>query len=153
MNYPNKIIWKLLSSPGHLELFHPFCKNNYPLRWEDQANKKDILIYLNGLEYHRNFKNWKELDFFELEIGKKNGKQSKVRWNTQDLGGKTILKITVFPYKSNKINKFFYFWFERFYIGPMLKKYLNNVLKGIKLYLDTETPVTKKRFGSHPWFV
>jgi hypothetical protein len=46
-------LWKLISSP----LVHPFCKKNETLVWNNK-NHKDVLVYLNGLKYEREFITW-----------------------------------------------------------------------------------------------
>ena len=36
-------LWKLISSPECLELFHPFCKENKVLIWDSAENKIDYI--------------------------------------------------------------------------------------------------------------
>ena len=66
-----KEVWELISTPGILESVHPFCKENKVLLWKENNEKKDLLVYLNGLEYYREFKKWDAPYGFELNIGKK----------------------------------------------------------------------------------
>ena len=54
INSSKKEIWNHISSPAYLNLSHPFCKENKVISWKDN-NRSDILIYLNGLVYIRNF--------------------------------------------------------------------------------------------------
>ena len=147
-----KKVWELISTPGILESVHPFCKENKVLLWKENNEKQDLLVYLNDLEYHREFKKWDAPNGFELKIGKKDGKKSKVVWQIKKCGENSELKITVFPYRSNKIPKIFYFWVHYFYIKPKLKNYLSSVLNGINWYLDNKIKVKKNQFGPHPWF-
>ena len=107
---------------------------------------------MNGLTYIREFTSWKPNQGFELTIGSKNGKKSKVQWQLQSSGMGCELKISVFPYKSSKISKFLYPFVNFFIIKPRLKKYLQSVLKGLKYYLDHKQKVQKNQFGEHPWF-
>ena len=53
------VVWELISYPGHLNQFHPFCKENKVLESKNDAILKDQLIYLNGLTYYRTFTDWK----------------------------------------------------------------------------------------------
>ena len=148
-------LWNLITSPECLELYHPFCKENKVLLWESAENKKDYIIYLNGLKYYREFFRWEEKKYFELFIGKLNGKKSKVKWKIMHSTKKdhTILEIEVFPYKTSKIPKFIiYSLVFAIYIKPMLKKYLRSVLRGINWYLNNKSPVPKSHFGNHSWF-
>ena len=93
--------------------------------------------------------------YFELFIGKLNGKKSKVKWKIMHSTKKdhTILEIEVFPYRTSKIPKFIiYSLVFAIYIKPMLKKYLKSVLRGINWYLNNKSPVPKSHFGNHSWF-
>ena len=149
LNQSNRVVWDTISLKNGLEFFHPFCLKNKEIR----GNKKsDELVYLNGLTYIREFTSWKPNQGFELTIGSKNGKKSKVQWQLQSSGMGCELKISVFPYKSSKISKFLYPLVNFFVIKPRLKKYLQSVLKGLKYYLDHKQKVQKNQFGEHPWF-
>ena len=53
-------IWKVVSSPSNLELFHPFCKTNEVVYWGNFNRRIDKLIYLNGLTYFRDFYHWEK---------------------------------------------------------------------------------------------
>ena len=52
-------IWGMISEPGNLNHSHPFCKSNDVIQW-DKQDHSDRLVYLNGLNYIRNFKTWDE---------------------------------------------------------------------------------------------
>ena len=144
--------WELISTPEILESVHPFCKENKVLFWKENQKKKDLLVYLNGLEYYREFTRWDAPNGFKLNIGKKEGKKSTVIWEIKGSGTQSQLKIKVLPYRSSKIPKIFYFWVHYFYIRPKLKAYLNSVLKGFKSYSNNKIKVKKNQFGTHPWF-
>jgi len=145
-------LWNLITSPGHLNLVHPFCMDNKAINWGDNEKKKDYLIYLNGIKYYREFFKWEEEKGYELWIGKKNGKKSLVKWDILNNFNELKLEITVYPYKSSKIWNSIYFLIFYIYIKPMLKSYLNSVLKGIKWYIEKKVPVSKNQFGRHSWF-
>ena len=99
-------LWKLISSPGHLNLFHPFCKNNEAIVW-DKNNHKDILVYLNGLRYEREFIDWNENTGYSLLIGEQSKKKSKVDWLIEYENNSTFLSITVYPYYLITYQNFF----------------------------------------------
>lgn len=151
LNTDIKKIWKLFSTPSHLELFHPFCKNNKIVIWNEQT-KIDKLTYLNGLVYERNIYSWQKNTGFKLYIGKKKGKKSKVEWDLNPINNMVILSIKVTPYISKKFSLKIYNLLLKFYILPLLKRYLKNVLKGIKFYLEDGKVVKHNQFGSHSWF-
>ena len=52
LNADIKKIWKLFSTPSHLELFHPFCLKNEVVKW-DGIHSEDRLEYLNGRKMKR----------------------------------------------------------------------------------------------------
>ena len=145
-------IWKVISSHGNLNFFHPFCHKNKVIEGDKISIKKDILIYLNGVVFEREFYQWDEMNGYELMIGKKNGKKSLVKWYILKNSNELKLKITVYPYRSSKILNSIYPIIFYIYIKPMLKSYLGSVLKGIKWYIEQKVPVSKNQFGRHSWF-
>ena len=151
LNTDLKKIWELFTKPSHLKLFHPFCKSNKTIIWNEQK-KIDELTYLNGLVYERNIYSWKKNKGFKLYIGKKEGKKSKVEWKLKPTDGKIILTIKVTPYVTDKFSLIIYNILLIVYILPLLKKYLNNVTKGIQFYLEKGKVVKHNQFGKHIWF-
>ena len=148
LNHNPDVVWEIISSKNALELFHPYCLKNDVIDYK----KKDKLVYLNGLTYIREFSAWKPNNGFELSIGKKDGKKSKVQWEIKTLDIGCEVKISVFPYRSRKISKYFYPLVNIFIVKPKLSKYLQSVLFGLKFYLDTTIKVKKNQFGKHSWF-
>ena len=147
-----KDVWKAISSHGNLNFFHPFCKKNKVIEVDENSIKKDVLVYLNGIIFEREFYQWEKMKGYKLMIGKKNGKKSKVIWKISEKKNYTSLKIMVFPYKTDKINSLLYPFFFFFYIKPKLKSYLKSVLNGLKFYLFNNQTVVKNQFGKHSWF-
>ena len=45
-NFNSIELWKIISQPSNLELFHPFCKNNEVLKWEKEKSV-DFIEYYN----------------------------------------------------------------------------------------------------------
>jgi hypothetical protein len=148
LNQNPDIVWEIISSKNALELFHPYCLKNDAIDYK----KKDKLVYLNGLIYIREFSVWKPNKGFELSIGKKGGKKSKVIWEIKILDRGCEVKISVFPYSSSKISKYFHPIVNIIIVKPKLRKYLQSVLTGLKFYLDTNIKVKKNQFGKHAWF-
>ena len=144
-------VWGLFSKPFHLELFHPFCRSNKIIVWNEQ-NKTDELTYLNGIVYERNIYSWEKNKGFKLYIGKKGGKKSKVEWKLKSINEMVILTIEVTPYVSDKFTFKVYNLVLKYHIIPSLKKYLNCVTKGVKFYLESGKIIKHNQFGSHRWF-
>lgn len=143
-------VWEVISSKEALELFHPYCLKNKVISWGDV--KVDELVYLNGLVFIREFVSWNSNKSFELNIGKKRGKKSRVRWEIIRANSGCIISISVWPYKSSKIPKLLYPFVHAFIVRPKLKKYLGAVLKGLNFYLTNKRVVKKNQFGPHSWF-
>ena len=60
-------VWHIISSEGHLEKFHPFCKKNEVKVWDDSSHE-DSIEYNNNRILNRNFYNWFEGKGFDLVI-------------------------------------------------------------------------------------
>lgn len=144
-------LWSLISKPANLNLIHPFCKSNKIIKWE-KDNYQDVLIYLNGLTYFRDFIKWEKNKGYTLLIGRKRGQKSKVEWKITTIKKNTYLSITVHPYLLNSCPKFISFAPYYVIIKPILKKYLHSVISGINWYLINQKPVPKNHFGKHIWF-
>ncbi len=152
INVPPKKVWEVISKPGILELCHPFCKSNPVENWD--GNKSiDMVLYYSGLRYERIFTDWIEGIGYDLLIGRRNGKKSKVIWRISKTNSSSSeLRITIFPYDVSKYSKMVSQIINLFYIGPMLRKYLSSVLKGFNYYIIEGKQVQKNQFGKHKWF-
>ena len=144
-------IWKIISKEGYLNLVHPFCKNNYAISWNSE-NSVDVIEYLNGLKFIREFQTWYPGKGYSLLIGTKNGKKSYVEWKIRSKNKKQYLSITVYTHYMRKYPKFISFFPYEFMIKPNLEKYLESVIGGINYYLTTNKIVPKNNFGEHNWF-
>ena len=150
LDFDRQSVWKIISEPGNLNKVHPFCKSNKVVNW-DKDNHEDILEYLNGVTLHRKFDKWDEGEGYELNIGRENGRKSKVIWKISG-EKKSKLKITVYPHVFSNRSRIIYFITHALFINPGLKKYLRSVLKGYKWYLENKQPVPRNHFGKHKWF-
>jgi hypothetical protein len=144
-------LWEFISSPGHLNYAHPFCKMNKEISW-DENNHIDELIYLNNLRYIRKFIKWEKKEGYSLLIGEKNKKKSKVKWKISLINKETYLTITIYPYFLSNYPKIISALPYKLYIQPKLEKYLESVLKGINWYLEKGEKVPRNAFGKHSWF-
>ena len=85
INFNVDHLWELISSPGYLEKCHPFCKTNNVIDWDDKKHM-DKIVYVNGIEYIRDFIDWNPKKGYSLIIGKKGADIEKIK--------KSISKIT-----------------------------------------------------------
>lgn len=145
-------LWRVITAPNHLELFHPFCKKNSIISW-DESSHIDQIEYLNGLKYVRNFVSWKPYKGYALYIGKKGGKQSYVVWEINKIDEISCsLSISVYPHLLSNFPRFFSYLPYKLIIKPKLYNYLFSVISGLRYYLENNEKVSKNQFGNHNWF-
>ena len=152
INVNQAIVWETISKPRNLELCHPFCESNPVESWSG-IKSIDFVNYYNGLKYQRIFTDWIDGVGYDLLIGGKNGKNSKVEWRIiKNDYSSSELKITIYPHDIDKYPNFIKYIIYIFYIKPMLNKYLISVLKGFQMYIMQGKPIQKNQFGTHRWF-
>ena len=141
-------LWELISEPGALEKYHPFCIKNDVLVWSENE-RKDTICYANGKVFTRKFTDWVNCHSFKLNIS--NGHHdASVEWNFEKINDKSKLTIIIFPkfMPKNTVLRS---------IGSMivrynLRLYLNKIMCGIEYYIKFNKKVTINQFGSHRWF-
>jgi hypothetical protein len=149
---PSEKVWEVISTPEILELTHPFCKRNPVHTWSG-VGSKDTIEYYNGRILSREFYSWDIGLGYDLLIGREGGRKSKVSWRIKSEGEENCtLSITIFPNTLQGLS-----WIKAMpqyhaIVRPMLKKYLQSVLRGFDYYIRTGKPVSKNQFGTHRWF-
>tara|TARA_Y100000741_G_C18178115_1_gene528119 strand:+ start:261 stop:761 length:501 start_codon:yes stop_codon:yes gene_type:complete len=145
-------VWNIISEKSNLEHYHPFCKSNTPIEWNNK-NHSDKLEYLNGMVFERHFVSWIKNEGYDLYIGRKNGRKSHVSWRIKRISdNQTELSIKVHPWIFNQGNRFIEFIPFEFFVRPRLKSYLQSVLGGLKWYVDNQKPTPRNHFGKIRWF-
>ncbi len=145
-------VFEVLDEPGHLERFHPYCRNNYSTSWE-RNDRQDVLTYLNGLTYVRDFISWRRHAGFDLLIGEVGQRQSLVGWRLEQIGSSASeLTITVYPHLLQGLPAIASSPLHRLWLKPKLESYLESVVQGLQCHLVTQAKTPKNAFGSHPWF-
>ena len=144
-------VWRVISMQNNLNYVHPFCKKNEIISWDGEKSK-DILVYLNGLTFIREFLTWEENSGYSLIIGEKNKQKSYVEWKIDSIDDDTYLTITVYPYFIKNLPKFITFFPYHLLVIPKLNSYLKSVINGIDYYIKTKKPIPKNYFGKHDWF-
>ena len=94
INKQPDIVIDLIKSENNLEKFHPFCKKNTVIKW-DQENSEDFVIYHSGKQYLRKFTEWNE-NGYKLEIFE-DRKLADITWQVKESKNKSIIKITAKP--------------------------------------------------------
>ena len=149
---PASRIWDTISMPGNLEWCHPFCRKNPVLAWPG-PEARDEVHYLNGLVYERRFHQWIEGTGYDLKIGAPGAPESLVSWRISPGGeNSSRLSITVCPYILQGIPLPIRWVPHVLKVRPMLKQYLDSVVRGFEWYLAKGEAVPRNQWGEHPWF-
>ena len=152
MAAPSQDIWGAISRPGALELCHPFCARNPVHAWPGAA-ARDEVHYLNGVVYERRFLEWIDGVGYDLEIGRANGRKSLVSWRITAVDNATCrLRIAVCPHALQHVPTVVRWAPQVLWLRPMLRKYLDSVVRGFDWYVTRGEPVPRNAFGTHPWF-
>lgn len=152
INAPAETVWNAISRPGNLELCHPFCASN-PVQVWPGPDSRDEVHYLSGWVYERNFRAWTEGVGYDLEIGRSGGGKSSVSWRITPLGDRrSALRITVCPHALQDLPVVIRWIPHRLRLRPMLRSYLDSVLRGFEWFVTRDEPVPRNAFGTHAWF-
>lgn len=149
---PAQEVWDAISRPGNLELCHPFCASNPVQIWPGPSSQDEV-HYLSGWVYERQFREWTEGVGYDLEIGRGGGGKSLVSWRIipiDDHG--CALRITVCPHALQNVPTVIRWIPYVLWLRPLLRKYLDSVVRGFEWYVIRHEAVPKNAFGTHPWF-
>jgi len=65
---PAADVWKVISKPGELNKYHPYCRENTPVyKWPGMGSR-DGITYYSGLYFERDFIYWREGAGYDLQI-------------------------------------------------------------------------------------
>ena len=149
---PAEKVWDAISTRGNLELCHPFCERN-PVQVWPGPDSRDEVHYLSGWVYERRFRRWYEGVGYDLEIGRRGGGTSLVSWRITPVDQDScVLSITVYPHILQNWPAVLRWIPYTLRLRPMLKKYLESVVRGFEWYVVRGEPVSRNQFGRHPWF-
>jgi hypothetical protein len=145
-------VWGAISTPGNLELCHPFCERNPVTAWPG-PDSRDEVHYLNGLVFERRFVRWLEGVGYDLEIVTRRGEVSAVSWRIEPMTLEaSTLTITVEPYVLQHLPVVIRWAPHLLRVRPLMKSYLASVVDGFEWYVTRGEPVPRNQFGTHPWF-
>ena len=143
---PPQEVWKLISKPGNLVDFHPFCESNEVEIWPG-IGSRDVLHYYSGLVLVRDFDGWYEGTGYDLIAKADMGLHFRVLWRinpSEDNHSFLTITIQQFPdqMSEKKLDQY----------ARLLHKYLRQVGQGVEYHLRTGERVTRNQFGSHRFF-
>lgn len=149
---PANEVWDAISRPGNLELCHPFCTSN-PVQVWPGPDSRDEVHYLSGWVYERRFIRWIDGVGYDLEIGRPGGGQSLVSWRIAQIDDQSCtLRISVCPYALQNLPAVVRWIPYVLRLRPLLRAYLDSVVRGFEWYVTRGEPVPENAFGTHPWF-
>jgi hypothetical protein len=139
----------VISSPGNLEICHPFCRVNPVEKWPG-AGSQDSIHYYSGLVFHRSFTEWIDGVGYDLEVGARQGPRSAVAWRIfPQKGAECLLRITVEPHALQRMPSLIR-WLPHYgYLRPLLRRYLASVVRGVEWCVATGSRVSRNQFGPH----
>jgi hypothetical protein len=152
INAPPGDVWSVISRPGNLELCHPFCRSNPVESWPG-IGSHDAIEYYGGWLFERHFTSWIDGVGYDLEIGRKGGRRSAVSWRIHEVeDGNSVLVITIYPIGLQHLPLVVRWLPHLVTMRPMLRSYLDSVLRGFEHFITTGRPVKRNQFGPHRWF-
>jgi len=141
----------MISTRSNLELFHPFCKPNSVINWQEDKTINKI-ENLNGFKLTREFYNWVTNRGYDLYIKACNKPAFHVFWRIIENNTKFNVKIIIHSYLFNQGNKIINLLPSYLMVRPLLLQYLFSVLSGLKWYAKKDRSILKNHFGKHIWF-
>ena len=139
-------VWELISRPGNLVDFHPFCQSNPVDNWPG-VGSRDTIYYYSGLVIVREFSAWLDGIGYDLTASDQDQLHFKVFWRIsstdKDHCQLTLtIRQAVDQHSERRVRQF----------SRLLDKYLNQVGQGLEYHLRTGERVARNQFGSHRLF-
>jgi uncharacterized protein YndB with AHSA1/START domain len=146
---PAADVWKVISTPGQLHKYHPYCKANEVVRWPGPGSR-DGVTYHSGFYMQRDFMSWFEGIGYDLQIGPPPRKSSWISWRIRPTGeGTSELSIQVTPILESHLPAATRQAYEVTFFGKVIETYLDHLLRGAEHFVLTGDPVQPRQFGAH----
>ena len=148
---PAAAIWKVISTPGQLNKYHPYCQENKVYKWPG-VGSRDGVLYYSGLYWERDFMCWREGVGYDLQIGPPPRKTALISWNIRPLGeAQSDFSLTVTPIlESHLLETTKKIYVQNF--ATSVEVYLDSLLRGMEHFVTTGQAVEARQFGTHPTF-
>ena len=145
-------VWQVISQPGQLTRYHPFCQATRVITWPG-VGTKDTVTYYSGVHYERDFVTWIEGVGFDIEVGPPPHKTARVEWRITELGAhQSELAITVMPYVKADVFAPRKQTHQQRFFGDLIAQYLESVVLGVGHVVTVGEAVQKNQFGTHPMY-
>ncbi|MFQ5525439.1 MAG: SRPBCC family protein [Thermoanaerobaculia bacterium] len=140
-------VWSVISAPGNLERFHPFCASNPVDQWPGTGSR-DAIHYYSGVVLDRLFKEWIDGGGYDLELFHRGHKCALVSWRLTPEGpGASRLRILVRPDIPRGWPVALRWLPHALFVRPWLRRYLRVALAGLAWHMRTGRVVRRNQFG------
>ncbi len=148
----SETVWQGLVEPGYLKRCHPFCESTEVELWPG-VGSRDLITYYSGRNYRRNFVEWFDGVGYDIELGERSHKTSRVLWRIAPRSETSCrLSIEVVPYLKIDLSKEQKRRYQDRLFGADLRHYLDCVVKGVEYWIRTGRDVEKDQFGRNPLY-
>lgn len=139
-------VWQIISRPGSLIDYHPFCQSNPVEIWPGEGSR-DRIYYYSGIVLRRDFKTWIDGVGYDLIASSEDGMRFKVIWRiTTGENDHSCLNLTIIPFLMQDSER------RMKQYSRLLGRYLEQVSRGFEFYVRTGERVQRNQFGSHRLF-
>ncbi len=147
---PAADVWKVISKPGELNKYHPYCRENIPVYKWPSVGSRDGVSYYSGLYFERDFIYWREGAGYDLQISPspKDGVdllEFATAWGTQ-----SELSLTVTPILESYLVETTKKSYMQTYFGKSIEVYLDSLLRGVEQFVTTGQEVKPHSSGPTP---
>jgi hypothetical protein len=147
---PAADVWNVISNPGQLSKYHPYCRDNQVFKWPG-VGSKDGVTFHSGLYAERDFMYWREGSGYDLQIGPPPRKVAWSSWNIHPLGeGQSELSIMDTPILDSHLYETTKKIYMQTYFGKSIEVYLDGLLRGVEQFVMTGQEVRPRQFGTDP---
>ena len=145
-------VWEAIVRPGYLKDCHPFCAETVVESWPG-VGSRDSITYYSGVRYQRHVVSWVEGVGYDIELGEIGKSTARVLWRVEPTSPESCeFSIEVIPLvRANLDDEKKQQYLARLF-GQVLQDYLECVVKGVRFFATTGTPVSKDQFGWNPFY-
>jgi len=143
-------VWTVISQPGQLQKYHPYCRENNVYIWPGVGSRDGVLFH-SGLYAERDFMYWREGAGYDLQIGPPPRKVAWSSWNIRPLSeARSELLIMDTPILESHLLETAKKIYMQTYFGRSIEVYLDSLLRGVEQFVMTGREVKPRQFGTHP---
>ena len=149
LNISKDKLWEIVTSPGHLKKYHPYCRSHEGPSITE-VGSKDVAIFYNGKVLNREIIDFKIKSFYKIQITSDDDNDTRVQFSIQEEGPNCCyFYIAIETNAYRNIPRPIWYLIARFQALPLYGKYFYSQLKGLEFYVNTGEKVRKNQFGSH----